>query len=790
VPAALREPEAEVQFCCDGCRTVHAVLAQQGLTGYYGLADRLGAERQPARTTGRSYAELDSEAFADRHVRALPDGAHLVDLYLEGVHCGACVWLVEKLPQLVPGVRSARLDLRRSQVRVVWEPDHVDLATLARQLDALGYAPHPVQSDMLAVRRREDRAFLVRLAVAGFLAGNVMLMAFALYGGDLVGMSSGYRQLFRWVCLVLTVPAVLGPGRVFLRGAWAALRARSLHMDLPISLGLLTGLGWGVFNTIRGAGEVYFDTVAVLVFLLLVGRWLQRRQQRRAVDAAELLRALQPSSARLVEGETVREVPLVELTAGALVEVRAEESIPVDGLVEHGASHLDVSLLTGESRPVEVKAGDAVHAGTLNRAATLRVRATATGEDTRVGHLVREVEASSQRKAPVVHLADRIAGWFVAAVLLLAFATLALWSALDPSQAIDHAVALLIVTCPCALGLATPLAIGVALGRAAGRGLLVKGGEVVERLSRPGRIWLDKTGTLTEGHTRLLAWEGPDLVRAWVLGVEAHSAHPLATGFRDAFAELEPAPCEDARRDGAGLVGRVQGRTLHVGAPRWVRGRATGEPSWVQPFVERSLTAGHSPLLVAVDGEVVAAAAFGDPIRPEARQALDRLRALGWRPGILSGDHPRIVAGVAAQLGVPVAEQAGGLLPEDKLARVEESLREGPVVMVGDGVNDAAALAAASVGVGVHGGAEAALSTADVYLTTPDLNALVELLEGSSSTLRTIHRNLGISLAYNLLGAGLAIAGLISPLLAAILMPFSSLSVVASSSRAWRTSWK
>jgi len=792
VPPDLREPGAALQFCCAGCRTVHAVLAESGLGGtYYRIAAAADA-REPARSTGRSYAEYDEPAFQERHVRPAPGGLRAAELYLEGVHCGACVWLVEKLPRLVPGVVEARLDLGRSTARVRWDPERVGLGSVARGIDALGYPVHPVRGLALReARRREDRAYLARIAVAGAVAGNVMLMAFALYGGMFAGMEASYRSFFHWLCLGLTLVAVAGPGRLFLRGAWRALRARSLHMDQPIALGLVAGTAWGAWNTVRGAGDVYFDTVTVLVFLLLVGRWLERRQQRKAADAADLLQSLQPTSARVVDGQGVaREVPLEAVGPGTTVDVRQGEAIPIDGAVRSGTSHLDTSLLTGESRPVQVGPGDAVAAGTVNLAAPLRIATERTGEDTRVGRLLQTVADHARRKAPVVALADRIAGWFVAAVVLLAAATALLWLRLDPEQAVDHAVALLIVTCPCALGLATPLAVSVAIGRAARRGVLIKGGDVIQRLARPGRVWLDKTGTLTEGRSRLVRWKGPDDVRPLVLAVEAGSAHPVALGFQAAWRDdgLD-VPAGEARREGPGLIGAAGGRAVRVGAPGWVRGAATApEPAWVQGLLAAALAAGETPVLVAVDGAVVAGAGFGDPLRGDARDAVARLRALGWRVGVLSGDHPEVVAAVARSLDLEPTDCAGGLLPEDKLARVEASRAagEGPVVMVGDGVNDAAALAAADVGIGVHGSAEATLAAADVFLTRSELPLVAEVLAGAAHTLATIRRNLGLSLVYNVAGASLAIAGLIDPLLAAVLMPLSSITVIASSSRAWR----
>ena len=784
VPPAAAVDGAARQFCCEGCRAVWAILHEHGLERYYAL--REGAAPAPAAPADRLYAELDDSAFQARTCRPEPDGRVSTELYLEGVHCGACVWLVEKLPGLVPGVAEARLDLPRSQVRVVWDPRAVPLSAIARRLGSLGYAPHPCRGLAgQAARRREDRAMLARIGLAGAVAGNVMAIAFALYGGMLDGMEPEFAAFFRWASLLLTVPSLIWGGGVFFRSAWIALRAGTLGMDLPISIGLLAGFLHGVVNTARGTGEVYFDSVTVLIFLLLSGRYLQRRQQRAAGDAAELIASLYPTSARLVEHGRVREVPLETLTPGVVVEVRAGDLVPADGVIVAGRSTVDLSLLSGESTPQSVAEGAPVHAGTLNVSSRIEVRVERTGEDTRVGRLMALVEEHARRRAPIAQLADRISGHFVAVVLGLAGATFVLWARVDPSRALDHAAALLIVTCPCALGLATPLAVSAAIGRAARAGFLIKGGDVLEKLTRPGRMWLDKTGTLTEGRAALLRWHGDEAVKPLVAAAEAHSSHPLGRAFLRALGEpAPPARVEIAETHGGGIEATVDGRRLVVGSAAFVAARAGAVPPALAAVAAELARDGLTPVLIAVDGRVTAAAGFGDPLRADAVAALARVRALGWRPGILSGDDARIAQAAGRHLGLAAPDCRGGVAPEDKLRVVLGSGREGPVVMIGDGVNDAAALAAATVGIAVAGGAEAALAAADVFLVRPGVARIAELLEGSRRAMRVVRRNLAFSLGYNVIGVTLAMTGLLNPLVAAILMPLSSLTVIASSYRA------
>jgi Cu2+-exporting ATPase len=397
---------------------------------------------------------------------------------------------------------------------------------------------------------------------------------------------------------------------------------------------------------------------------------------------------------------------------------------------------------------------------------------------------MRLVEEGAQRRAPVVLLADRISGWFVAIVLGLALATVAIWARLDPANAIQHAVALLIVSCPCALGLATPLAVSAAIGRAARKKILIKGGDALENLARPGLMLLDKTGTLTEGRLAVIRWWGDEDLRPLVAAVERHSAHPVARALVAAGGDGPAHAAEEVREiTGAGVEGVVDGRSVLVASAAHVKRNLGGLPADAAAAVAAFAGEGLSPIVVTADGRAAAVAGLGDPLRTDSRDSVSAIRASGWQVEILSGDHPVVVQTIAREVGVPPEAARGAVTPEDKLEAVRSHGGE-TVVMVGDGVNDAAALAAATVGIGVHGGAEATLAAADVYLGRPGLTPVVELLEGSRRTLGVIRRNLVFSLAYNIVAMAFAITGHMSPILAAILMPLSSMTVVLSSYRA------
>lgn len=629
---------------------------------------------------------------------------------------------------------------------------------------------------------------LMRIGVAGFAAGNTMLMAFALYSGLFSGIEPEFARLFRWGSLVAILPAMLWSAAPFFRSALGAVRAHRAHMDIPVALGLGAGFLWSAFGTLRGDGDVYFDSLSSLVFLLLVGRWIQRRAQRRARDAGELLESLAPSRARVVENGAAREVPVQSVALGVEVEVLAGDPIPIDGVVKSGRSSVDLSLLTGESVPVEVAAGEAVFAGTLNVGARLTITTQATGQGTRLGRLVARMEEAAARRAPIVRLADRVAASFVVCVVLAATSCFVVWLRIDPRRALDHAVALLVVSCPCALGLATPLAVSAALGQAARRGILIKGGDALEALARTRHVVFDKTGTLTEGRLDLSRYDGDPELLGLLAVAESTSSHPIAralsrSGLGREMTERGWKLDAVQHEIGAGIRATFRTsdetpvRAIVAGSPKFVA-RAVGSfPGFVRQAIDDDANGGNTPVVVS-DGRAWGVAGLADPLRSDARRSLERVKALDIRVSVLSGDHPLAVRAVCDRLGKLVDEACGATGPERKQERIEALARSGSVVMVGDGVNDAAALAAATVGIAVHGGAEASLAAADAFATRAGVAPVAELLEGSRRALGVIRRGIAFSLAYNLVGVSLAALGWLGPLEAAILMPLSSLTVI------------
>lgn len=790
-------------FCCSGCALACETLQRAGLADrYYQLRDLAASAPTAARGMAAPLllSELDNPAFVEQHTRPEADGTRRMELFLDGVHCAACVWLVERLPFEVKGVQEARLDLPRARLSLRFDPRQVRLSVVARWLTAVGYGVHPTREGSHTQRTRGERSLLIRMGVCWALAGNVMLLAFAFYSGLDVANEPGLATAARWVSLALALPAVLYGGSPFYRRAWAsvrtALRTRSLHhlhMDTPISLGILVGFLDSTWSTITGQGALWFDSITVLIAALLTARWLQHRSHRLAGDATERLLALIPSMVRRVApDQRVALVRSEDLHPGEWVEVLPGEVIPVDGRVTEGCSNLNNAVLTGESRPEAVQPGAEVSAGATNLTAPIRVAAQACGDDTRVGRLLAWVREGAARRAPVLLLADRLGGWFTLAVLTLAAATAVLWGVLDPAHVTRHVVALLVITCPCALGMATPLAMAVAAGKAARRGLYIKSEAATQQLAALDTLVLDKTGTLTQGQMALVEAVGPTYAIELAAALETKSTHPLATALvqaHDATLLATHSITTVEAVTGAGIRGRVDGHQVAIGRPDWVMepGRPAGEaptdlPADHAAALQRFAAEGLTPVLVAVEGKPVAVLAFGDPLRPEARQVLARWQQEGKSLHLLSGDHPAVVQAVARILNLPPGQAYGSVSPEEKAAYVARLQAEGHVVaMVGDGVNDATALQQADVGIAVHGGSTASLMAADVFLTREGLAPIATLLAGADRVMRVIRRNLGLSLVYNGFGAALAMSGQVDPLVAAIAMPVSSLVVVLSS---------
>ncbi|GAA3224920.1 heavy metal translocating P-type ATPase [Pseudonocardia petroleophila] len=715
-----------------------------------------------------------------------------IELVIGGMTCASCANRVERKLNKLDGV-SASVNYATEKARVQ-APDGVDPAVLVAQVEAAGYtaklpaaAPAPEEGTADPLRER----LLVSIALSVPVVALSMVPAWQF-------------TYWQWIALALAGPVVVWAAAPFHRAAWTNLRHGAATMDTLVSMGVLAAFAWSLYALLwgtagtpgmvhpfeltispsDGAGNIYLEVAAGVTTFLLAGRWFEARSKRRAGAALRALLELGAKDVALLRDGTETRVPVDALRVGDRFVVRPGEKVATDGVVEDGSSAVDVSLLTGEPVPVEVGPGDAVVGSTLNSGGRLVVRVTRVGADTQLARMAQLVEDAQSGKAAVQRLADRVSGVFVPVVIALAAATLGFWlgTGAGAATAFTAAVAVLIVACPCALGLATPTALLVGTGRGAQLGILITGPEVLESTRRVDTVVLDKTGTVTEGRMSLVSVVGDEDALRWAGAVEAASEHPIAAavvaGARERVGDL-PAVTGFANVEGLGVRGTVEGHDVVVG-------RAALDdldlPAALVAAREAAEESGHTAVVVAWDGEARAVLAVADTVKPTSREAVAQLRALGLHPVLLTGDNARAARAVAGQVGIDdvIAE----VLPADKLDVVKRLQDEGRVVaMVGDGVNDAAALAQADLGLAMGTGTDVAIEASDLTLVRGDLRAVGDAIRLSRRTLGTIRGNLFWAFAYNVAALPLAASGLLNPMIAGAAMAFSSVFVVANSLR-------
>jgi Cu+-exporting ATPase len=701
-----------------------------------------------------------------------------LDLPISGMTCASCAVRVERTLNRLDGV-EASVSYATESASVTFDPARVDAARLVEAVERAGYrARLPAEDPTPALRRR--------LAVSALLSAPVLLMAM---------VPALQLDGWEWLSLALATPVVLWGGWPFHRAAWANLRHRAATMDTLISLGTLAAWGWSAVAVLTpgASAHLYLEVGAVVTTFLLAGRYAEARAKRRAGAALTALLELGAKDASLLDedgGE--RRVPVEELRVGDRFLVRPGERIAADGVVEAGSSAVDASLLTGESVPVEVGPGDDVAGATINAGGRLEVRATRVGADTALSQIARLVAEAQSGTAPVQRLADRVSAVFVPVVIALSAATLGLWLAVGAGAAFafSAAVAVLIIACPCALGLATPMALLVGTGRGAQLGILIRGPEVLESTRRVDTVVLDKTGTVTAGEMALVeivladGTERRDALRL-AGALEDASEHPIARAIADAARAQTgalPAPQGFANREGLGVEGVVEGHGVIVGRPALLAERGLAPDPRLGDALGRARSAGRTAVAVAWDGEVRALLAVADAVRPTSAEAVRELRDLGLRPILLTGDNPAAARAAAREVGID--EVIAEVLPSDK-AGVVRGLQDagGVVAVVGDGVNDAPALAQADLGIAVGTGADVAIEASDLTLVSGDLRGAADAIRLSRRTLRTIQGNLFWAFAYNVAALPLAALGYLDPLIAGAAMALSSLFVVGNSLR-------
>lgn len=719
---------------------------------------------------------------------AVPE--HHLDFEVRGMHCASCVARVEKALLSLPGVSEASVNLASETARITTRLD-ADTDAILNALKLAGFDGAPLESR--AAPASSGRTFELYAWIPSLLLSLPLVLPM------LTGLAGWHWSLPGWLQCLLATPVQFVFGARFYRAGWQALKTGSGNMDLLVALGTSAAYGLSLFLLIGGhSAHLYFESSAMLVSLVLLGKWLEGRAKRQTLSAIESLRSLRPETARLRSGSGEEELPLARVRIGDIVLVRPGERVPVDGILVEGESLFDESLITGESLPVAKSVGEILIGGSVNGEGFVALRTTAVGAQTALARIIELVENAQARKAPIQRQVDRVAAVFVPVVLVIALLTLLGWGLLqgDWQVATLNAVAVLVIACPCALGLATPTAIMVGTGVAARYGILIQDAEALEAASRIRVVAFDKTGTLTRGKPRLVALEACDSGRDDLLSIAAAlqsgSEHPLAKAVLDAAGDKpRPAVSSLKAEAGRGIQGVVEELPYALGSERWMQELGLSTQAF-QTFAASQREQGRSVSWLARLGEspgLLALLAFGDELRPEALEVISALNAGHIHTAMMTGDHATSAAAIARRLGIE--DVHAEVLPADK-ARLIEVLRErhGPVAMLGDGINDAPALAAADVGIAMGSGTDVAMHTAAITLMRADPRLLLDAMDISRKTSRKIRQNLFWAFVYNLAGIPLAAFGLLNPMIAGTAMAFSSLSVVSNALllKRWRPS--
>ncbi|GAB4389307.1 MAG: heavy metal translocating P-type ATPase [Thermodesulfovibrionales bacterium] len=772
-------------FCCPACQGIYHLIRDEGLGGFYQAREGWRPGRPEAARPRASAFEVRAEG-----------GLAVADMALSGLRCASCVWLIERFLSRTPGVLSARVNYATHRARVSWDPAITGLEAVLNRIASLGYRPLPfVRGAQEEAGLRERRSLLIRLATAAFFTFQIMLFSVALYEGYFRGMDPWAGRAIGFVLWALATPVVFYSGYPFMRNALVGLRAGAAGMDTLVFLGSTSAYLYSAYALVARRGEVYFDTASMIITLILLGRYLEAGARRKASEAISALMGLQPAEARSVRktagGQGGAElVPVAALSTGDLIEVIPGDTVPFDCEVLEGESEVDESMLTGEPMPVCKGPGSRVFAGTSNLGGRLLLAIRNAGEKTVLSGIIRAVEEAQARKAPVERLADRVTAWFVPAVLAAAVATFAVWlrAGAGTTPALMNAISVLVIACPCALGLATPMAVLAGSSLASRAGLLLRGGDVLEAVSRADTVAFDKTGTLTAGSPvveRVIAYGGPEeeVLRA-AASLERHSEHAIARALVGAApGELYPVSGFRAL-PGMGVEAELRGQEAVLGNARLLRER--GVP--LGPGHEegsRELSAGGGTVVgLALGGRLAGWISVNDGMRPEAPAAVRALRQAGYGVLLLTGDGREAALRAAREAGIAESEVHAGATPEEK-AGIIRRMRAGGrrVLMVGDGINDAPALAEADAGAAMGRATDVAMRSAGAVLMREDLGLVAALLDISKRTFRAIRQNLFWAFSYNAVAVPLAVAGKIHPVISAALMAASSLLVVANSIR-------
>ena len=772
------------EMCCTGCEAVAQAIVDNNLIDFYTFrTDKSDKAENLVPAELRELQIYDDDALQKTFVRAEEGGSiREASLILEGIVCAACVWLNEKHVRAIKGVLDFKVNYSTHRASLKWDNEQVQLSDVLKAITNIGYHAHPFDSGKLeSLQKKEKSAALRRIAIAGIGMMQVMMLAISLYIGDSSDMSDNMRHFLRWISLIITTPVLLFASRIFFISAWRDIKRLKLGMDVPVAIAMGAAYLASVWATITQSGEVYFDSVTMFTFFLLTGRYLEMVARHKAGQVAEALVRLMPAVATRIRDDKQETVTVSELELGDTLLIKPGETIPADGTVIDGVSSVNEALLTGESLPLIKKVDSALIGGTVNIESPLFMNVKKLGDSTILSSIVRLLERAQSEKPNLARVVDKIAVWFVLILLIVAMTVFITWSFVSPSDAFWVTLSVLVVTCPCALSLATPAALTAATGALTEKGILTTRGHALETLAKITHIVFDKTGTLTHGQlvvskTTLLGSKKESTVHSLAAGIESTSEHPIAK----AISMLSTRPdtfLDCVSTSGKGVEGFIDETKYRLGNKSYIK-----EIAGAFPKTENDQGVETSQVYLGCEGEWLASFTLLDEMRAESKQVVHALKEQGLKVTLLSGDTQSVVDGVVASL--EIEQGLGGLLPEGKLQYLQRLQAQGEIVaMVGDGVNDAPVLAGADVSLAMGSGSQLAQASADMVLLSESLEQLPEAITLSRKMQTVIYQNFSWAVVYNLFAIPLAATGLVLPWMAAIGMSMSSLLVVLNALR-------
>ncbi|HHQ4533318.1 heavy metal translocating P-type ATPase [Aeromonas veronii] len=764
-------------MCCPGCQAVAETIMECGLASYY---DHRTAPGTKGDLVPEELAALTHYDLAEVQQEFVTDSGTLreIQLTVEGLTCAACAWLIERHLMTLGGLRYINVNTTTHRARIKWDPDQLSLSDILKGFAQIGYRAYPFQTHQQeALYAKEVRSYMFRLALAGLGSMQVMMCAVALYMDLFISVEDEFMVYFKWISLLLSTPIMIYSAQPFYVGAWRSLKQGHLSMDVSVSLALICAFVASMWATVFNTGEVYYDSITMFVFFLLLGRFLELRARRKASESSSNLARLVPIMATRIDDEGEHEVAAKTLQVGDRVRVLAGATLPADGIIVEGQASLNESMLTGEQLPLLKQRGEQVYAGTINTDAPLQIRVTHRIEESRIAQIMRLQDHALDDKPAIAQMADQLSRHFILVLLIIAAAVWTFWHFHQPDQAFWITLAVLVATCPCALSLATPTALTSATANLTRNGILLRRGHVLDVLTKANRIVMDKTGTLTTGEISLTGTTTlADVEEAHCLAIaramEAQSEHPIARAFRlpaDSISVL-PSAREITPVIGHGITALVDGVRYRIGSARWLG---------LDPAQERGR---GLAIYLADEQQVLARFNLEDTLRPDARALIAAFKAAGLQTTVLTGDSSLQADEIARELGVD--ELVKGVSPDGKLAYLKTREAQGDIsIMVGDGINDAPVLAGAHASFAMAGGTDLAKNSADAILLADDLSRLLEARVLAMRTRKIIIENFAWSIGYNLLVLPLAACGWLPPYLAAAGMSLSSLIVVTNSMR-------